>query len=249
MANLAGIVLKVSTLRFPGIGSIYLRDSLPPTVGSIPIPSAPYSIGPIISWPFFGSSRGLLPSLNRGPFKTTEDYLEACAQREIADVIRENEGRVKGKRPMRRPSAGSSADGSEDGDVATLRSHLSSSGAALGHDHDEEVDSPLASPTSSASSLEFVDPEDTFYRDYRASQRSTYLVAHTDTRESAVRSEMMVAFGEMGRLLDEWKSVGGGEFGVDLHDLSRENVFVDENDHSRVVGFLLDGILCDTYRV
>ena len=99
----------------------------------------------------------------------------------------------------------------------------------------------VSSPTSSSSSLEFEDPEDMFYRDHRASQRSTYLVAHTDTREAKVRDEMMVALGEFGKLLVSWgKETGlGNEYGIDLHDLSRENVFVDENDHTKVVSIVV----------
>jgi hypothetical protein len=55
------------------------------------------TIGPIISWPFFGSNRGELTKseeIDRGPYTSTYDYLLACAFREIRGVIRENEGRA-----------------------------------------------------------------------------------------------------------------------------------------------------------
>ncbi|KAF8908515.1 hypothetical protein CPB84DRAFT_1766803 [Gymnopilus junonius] len=46
--------------------------------------SREYHVGPIISWPFFGSNRGEL---------TTESYLASCVTREVEGVIRENEGK------------------------------------------------------------------------------------------------------------------------------------------------------------
>lgn len=137
---------------------------------------------------------------------------------------------------MRRPSTGSSDENSEG------ESRLDSVGVDADEDIRSDENSPLASSPSSTSSLEFEDPEDMFYRDYRASQRSTYLVAHTNTREAAVRDEMMLALGEFGKLLSEWAKMAAGEdaeaFGIDLHDLSRENVFVDEKDHTKVVSRL-----------
>lgn len=54
-------------------------------------------VGPIVSWPFFGSNRGELTKsedIDRGPFASCYDYLLACAFREIKGVIRENEGKA-----------------------------------------------------------------------------------------------------------------------------------------------------------
>jgi hypothetical protein len=54
-------------------------------------------VGPIVSWPFFGSNRGELArreDIDRGPWATTHEYLMACAYREIRGVIRENEGKA-----------------------------------------------------------------------------------------------------------------------------------------------------------
>jgi hypothetical protein len=54
-------------------------------------------VGPIVSWPFFGSHRGELTKtedIDRGPFASTFDYLIGCAFREIRGVIRENEGKA-----------------------------------------------------------------------------------------------------------------------------------------------------------
>jgi hypothetical protein len=241
MANLARIVLRISNLRFPGIGSIYTSTSLSQCTTTIPIPNkeernnkhstVSYSLGPLISWPFFGSSRGLLRTLDRGPWRYTESYLESCARREINDVIRENEGRMMGKKPMRMPSTGNSDEAADN-----------TGGIEAGSESYQypPSDGP-SSPSSTISSLEFDDPADTFYRDYRAAQRFDFLVAHTNTREVNVRNEMGMALNYFGRLLDEWAKsnteMGTKAFGLDLHDLSRENVFVDEKDHSKVVSF------------
>jgi hypothetical protein len=70
-------------------------------------PSTQFHVGPIISWPFFGSHRGELshtaglgfppqpPEIDRGPWRSTRAYLEACAAREIEGAKRENEGKAK----------------------------------------------------------------------------------------------------------------------------------------------------------
>jgi hypothetical protein len=249
MTNLASIILRISNLRFPGIGSIYLptiHSQQPTITKAIPI-STPnqdshdnsysfnvsYILGPIISWPFFGSSRGLQSSLNRGPWRSTDSYLESCAQREVEDVIRENEGRVKGKKPMRMPSSGRSVevnDSPGEREVGTDLFRYQSLGGS-------------PSPSSSTSSLELEDPADTFYRDYRASQRSSYLVALTNSREVSVRDEMEVALGAFAKLLEELEKANTGtaaqQFGLDLHDLSRDNIFVDEDDHSKVYTYFI----------
>ncbi len=54
-------------------------------------------VGPIVSWPFFGSNRGDLvhpTEIDLGPWPTTCTYLQACVDREIRGVIRENEGKA-----------------------------------------------------------------------------------------------------------------------------------------------------------
>jgi hypothetical protein len=264
LESLAKIVLKVSKLRFPGIGSIYGSTSweeskgiigVGSSGGKIPIPSSSsssvpgakqsnqsFTLGPIISWPFFGSTRGLLPQslLHRGPWRSTGDYLEACSKREVDDVIRENEGRVKGRRPMRRPrmrNGRGEDEGAEESEGGSAEEEEVAEGEIEVDGEEGQSTSLGSSPVSTSSSLDpHEDPEDTFYRDYRASQRSTFLVAHTGARERSVRGEMSVVLGVFGRLLREWEDVcGEEEFGIDLHDLSRENVFVDPDDWTKVV--------------
>ena len=132
--------------------------------------------------------------------------------------------------------------------------------------------------TASGSSLGDDDRNDThsYYRDYRATQRSTFLVAHTARREASVREEMGVFMEVMEALREEAEGglglgeegergkgkqrrrqridggeeeeedeSGEGEFTLDCHDLSLENVFVDEDDHTKIVSFLfLFPLLC-----
>lgn len=90
---------------------------------------------------------------------------------------------------------------------------------------------------------------DAMYRDYRRMQRGTFLIAHIRRREEAVRREM----GRWMRLMEklgackvqrhitsdsgaggEGAREGTEEFGLDCHDLSLENVFVDEKDHTKI---------------
>ncbi|KAG6332730.1 hypothetical protein ID866_6355 [Astraeus odoratus] len=93
---------------------------------------------------------------------------------------------------------------------------------------------------------------DLMYRDYRRMQRGTFLVAHIRRREEAVRRELGRWFRLMERLgaCKAEKCISSGsisqsgtengeedvreEFGLDCHDLSLENVFVDEKDHTRI---------------
>jgi len=80
-------------------------------------------------------------------------------------------------------------------------------------------------------------PGDTMYRDYRRHQRTTFLVSHLDEREERVRGEMNRWKCMMERLMTFIESSSGKpeQFGLDLHDLSLENIFVDSNDHSKIV--------------
>jgi hypothetical protein len=87
---------------------------LPPSSPTIPAPIT-FTVGPIVSWPFFGEGRGL-QDLNRGPWPNFENYLVACCEREIDTVRRESEGRITSHRPHRPPEAGTSAPSSSDED-------------------------------------------------------------------------------------------------------------------------------------
>lgn len=87
---------------------------------------------------------------------------------------------------------------------------------------------------------EWEGPGDVMYRDYRRMQRSTFLFTHMAQRERAVRKEMDRWMSVMERLIqviDQDRGHQSEEFGLDCHDLSLENVFVDEVDHTKIVRF------------
>ena len=65
-------------------------------------------------------------------------------------------------------------------------------------------------------------------------------VTYVERRVQSVRQEMQRWIQVMERLsigIDDGDGDGDGgeEFGLDCHDLSLENVFVDEDDHSKIV--------------
>ncbi|KAI5119076.1 hypothetical protein M0805_005494 [Coniferiporia weirii] len=142
---------------------------------------------------------------------------------------------------------GDDADGERDEDIEEVGSETPSDDR---DDSDEDSDS--GSPTPSISSdLD----EDVMYRDYRRFQRSTFLIAEISKREKRVRSEMdrwRACMNALESLLKEViestqkneglpKDGGGGSdaaegemFGLDCHDLSLDNVFVDEKDPSKI---------------
>ncbi|KIJ42399.1 hypothetical protein M422DRAFT_31342 [Sphaerobolus stellatus SS14] len=305
--NLATLLLPLFTHRFPAIGSLYFSTDSPspdPTpavspvkasttprpLGTEPLPKSnvtnitPTSTsqitpGPIISYPFFGSSRGLLshlsnpPEIDRGPWKTFHAYIEACMQREIEGVRREGMGMAVGRRPRVAPRSeegsgsddpasdsdaedSSSEEEEEDGDGWGVDWRYQAAGMGGGVGKAKGRASSFASTATTDS-----DDHDRDYRDYRATQRTTFLVAHTVRREKVVREEMGVVGEVMAALREEaeggpglgeegvrkgWvirqgqeqedgeDKAGEGEFTLDCHDLSLENVFVDEEDPTKI---------------
>lgn len=260
LGNLACLLIPLFSHRFPELGSLYFGPNSPHTVlsSSAPTPKAiqyhctgfPFSptlgastansddtpkpmpkvaprnlapgfhVGPIISWPFFGSNRGELMhphEINRGPWSDPHSYLLSCAEREIAGVIRENEGKSAPHRLHLDPD-----------EIQSSRHHHLSAVPGDRSDDSDEWD-------LEESEEEWEGPGDAMYRDYRRMQRSTFLVAHMSRREECVRQEM-------GRWIQMMERLGVGtqpnpneEFGLDCHDLSLENVFVDQNEHSKIV--------------
>lgn len=121
-------------------------------------------------------------------------------------------------------------------------------------DDEDDDDNPEGSPTRSVNSDS---DEDVMYRDYRRYQRSTFLIAEIQRREKRVKSEMerwrkcmqllegllKTVVNENGKGKEGWHKEGvGGQFesevfGLDCHDLSLENVFVDEKDPTKIVSF------------
>lgn len=148
---------------------------------------------------------------------TTESYLQSCVDREIEGVVREIEGRSAPHRLHLDPD-----------EVISSRHHRLP--AVPGDESDESDEWNL-----SESEEEWEGPGDHTYRDYRRNQRSTFLVAHIAMREENVKNEMgrwMEVMQRLTGLLD--KQDDPEEFGLDCHDLSLENIFVDENDHTSI---------------
>ena len=261
LKNFAAIIIAIFSHRFTEIGSLYfgpnprlaLSSGIPtpkaipdlysafpfsPTLAmsrassATPKPSSScvptlqsvtceYHVGPIVSWPFFGSNRGELShpkELNRGPWNTTESYLLSCVEREINGVIWENEGKSAPHRLHLDPD-----------EIISSRHHRLR--AVPGDESDESDEWDLEE-----SEDEWEGPGDAMYRDYRRMQRSTFLIAHMKQREEAVRKEMRRWMNVMDQLVKEVKKPDGNdEFGLDCHDLSLENVFVDEKDNVTIV--------------
>ncbi|KAJ3785820.1 hypothetical protein GGU10DRAFT_353795 [Lentinula aff. detonsa] len=186
-----------------------------------------YHVGPIISWPFFGSNRGDLVhpnEINRGPWSSTQSYLESCVEREVKGVIRENEGKAAPHKLHLDP----------DEILSSRRHHVK---AVPGDESDDSDEWDLEE-----SEEEWEGPGDVMYRDYRRMQRTTFLISHTKEREACVRKEMSRWLTLMERLMkhERVREVTQSqaslpeEFGLDCHDLSLENVFVDEVEHHQI---------------
>lgn len=252
--NLASIIIPLLAHRFSHIGSLYsgppltqrsvprnatawspslatptpasvsfsFTSSLTPTTMASPHKSSgEFHVGPIVSWPFFGSNRGDLThstEIDLGPWPSSQRYLQACVEREIQGVVRESEGKAAPHRLHLDP----------DEIQASRHHHLQAVPGDRSDDSDEwDIEE---------SEEEWDGPGDSMYRDYRRHQRSTFLVAHINQREQSVREEMNRWKRMMERLTTLVESPHGKpeQFGLDLHDLSLENIFVDSNDHSRI---------------
>lgn len=255
LENVSMMILPLFAHRFPMIGSLY--DGPDPHVASnitssLPTPtpssysrltnisdavsklesqqdsSKEFHVGPIVSWPFFGSNRGDLShpdELNRGPWPTTREYLLSCAEREVRGVILENEGKAAPHKLHLDPD-----------EILSSRHHKVTALSDDQSDTSDEWD-------WEESEAEWDGPGDTMYQDYRRMQRTTFLVAHLKEREQRVQAEMTRFLSMMERLgavnHDEGDGGGGGGapegFTLDCHDLNLENVFVDEDDNSKIV--------------
>lgn len=253
LENLAAMILPLFAHRFNEIGSLYLgpnphvpvsSSAATPKAVSLPYSAFPFSptlsssnlssklnnklgarvtrefhVGPIMSWPFFGSNRGELThptELNRGPWRSQSAYFASCAQREIDGVISENEGRSAPHRLHLDPD-----------EIQSSRHHRLK--AVPGDESDDSDEWNLEE-----SEDEWEGPGDAMYRDYRRMQRSTFLVAHLSQREERVRKEMERWVGMMERLVKATLDDVPESFGLDCHDLSLENIFVDAKDNSKI---------------
>jgi len=200
--------------------------SLSANEGNSPGSPSEFHIGSIISWPFFGSNRGELANsseINRGPWSTTSAYLLACAQREISSVISENEGRSAPHKLHLDPD-----------EVRSSRYHRL-----------RKVDGDMSDESDEwgleeSEDDEWEDPGDLRYDygDYRRMQRSAFLIRVLQEREDKVRHEMKRWVNIMERLRVVVEKEDFEEFALDCHDLSLENVFVDEQDKTKIVSYV-----------
>lgn len=160
--------------------------------------------------------------MNRGPWSSTASYLDSCVQREIDGVLRENAGSSAPHRLHLDPD-----------EVLSSRHHKLQ--AVPGDESDDSDEYNMEE-----SDDEWEGPGSAIYRDYRRNQRSTFLVAHLNRREQAVKREMGRWKHLMERLVRQvQKENTREEFGLDCHDLSLENVFVDADDHTTIVSAAL----------
>lgn len=229
-------------LSTASLAAIWERVGAPAALASATGSADPdVQVGPIVSWPFFGSGRGDLQhphEIDRGPWTSTRAYVQACVAREERGVQHENEGKAAPHRLHLDP----------DEIISSRHHHL---GAVPG---DESDDSTEWDWEESEDEWEG-GPGDNMYSDYRRMQRSTFLVQHLAVREEAVKKEMQRWARVMERLgvgTTQAPTGGGGggggdgggggggaeEFALDAHDLNLENVFVDEHDPTKIVSAL-----------
>lgn len=212
--------LPADTLSFAP--SLAENDGMTPKQ-SVQSPPQEFHIGPIISWPFFGSNRGELAhpnEINRGPWSSTSSYLSSCAHREISSVRMENEGRCAPHKLHLDPD-----------EVRSSRYHR------LRKVDEDESDESDEWGLEESEEDEWEGPGDLRYDygDYRRMQRTAFLVSVLKEREENVRNEMKRWVNVMERLRGLVEKGHEEEFALDCHDLSLENVFVDEKDHTRIV--------------
>ncbi|KAJ7624922.1 hypothetical protein FB45DRAFT_924537 [Roridomyces roridus] len=236
-----------ATHEFSAYSAFPFTPTLMPRVPCTPPTSRPdsasatarsqqFHVGPIISWPFFGSHRGDLSPADvpRGPFPSTTDYFTTCVNRELLALQRENLGAAAGHRLHLDPA-----------EVFSSRHHRVA--VVPGDESDDSDEWGLEE-----SEDEWEGPGDAMYTDYRRGQRGTFLIAHIQAREQGAQKELRRWMRVMERLRDEWKAegertgvgwglkagVGGAEeqeeFALDAHDLSLENVFVDPDNPSKI---------------
>ncbi|KZV76710.1 hypothetical protein PENSPDRAFT_646163 [Peniophora sp. CONT] len=184
-------------------------------------PAQAFHVGQIISWPFFGSNRGDLRhpvEIDRGPWTSTEEYFRACARREEQGVLRENEGTAAPHRLHLDP----------DEIYSSRHRHTNAVPEDKSDDSDEwDRDDSDDDVTDW--------PGDNMYRDYRRAQRTAFLISTLSQREQRLREEM-ARFIRVMHALGANSDPNGApeEFGIDCHDLSLENIFVDPENPSKI---------------
>ncbi|EJD36287.1 hypothetical protein AURDEDRAFT_117129 [Auricularia subglabra TFB-10046 SS5] len=220
LRNVAELIVPLFAHRFPKTGSLYMSRPLKYYQTRAPTGAPPtgdeFFVGPIVSWAFFGGGRGEESSIDRGPWSSTRAYLTSATEREIDAVRAEGSGRAQHHRPHLPPEDyeyDSSTDVSDNEDE-----HWRTARWARGAGGISDSDS---------------DPGEVAYRDYRRTQRGSFLIAHTVQRVDACKKEM-ARFLRVMESLGAYPSGGKDEFSLDMHDISLQNIFVDEEDPSKI---------------
>ncbi|KAG7086800.1 hypothetical protein E1B28_002728 [Marasmius oreades] len=229
-----GMTMMSSRTSTPTAATPGNLSRVPSTSGGVLSDSTEFHVGPIISWAFFGSNRGELShpnEINRGPWSTSKTYFDSCVEREIKGVISENEGK----------SAPHKLHLDPDEIISSRHHHLQ----AISDDQSDDSDEWDLEESED----EWEGPGPAMYRDYRRMQRTTFLFTALQEKEDCVKKEMARWLNLMDELIkqqEELKSKEGHaviqsrtgkeveEFGFDCHDLSLENVFVDEEDPTKI---------------
>lgn len=254
-SNLAQHILTLFSHRFNAIGSLYssVNPAIPPSVPQTPLASCPGTPRPGLprqlshprpaapqrlsstdgtdEGPSRPNSQFSLPppvSFAVGPIVSWPFFGEG---RGVQDLDR---GQWSSFEAYLRACCGREIDAVQkecEGRVASHRPHLPPEEGHSAPSSSDEEDS---------------DDGEVYYRDYRTRQRTSLLVAHAHARVGVVREEME-------RFVKYMRDLGCGSlkrdeldaFSFDLHDLSLDNIFVDENDHTTIVSrvFLLRLVL------
>ncbi|KZO98673.1 hypothetical protein CALVIDRAFT_596757 [Calocera viscosa TUFC12733] len=226
MGNLARVLVPVLRHRFPAIGSLYFADEEAGGAGEVSLQGeGKYRVGPIVSWPFFGNGRGFR-EVDRGPWKSEREYLDACVRREVDEIRSEGLGSHRGS------SGSASASSPEGEDDDELPSPVVDSE----EEEEEEEDDDDGSDVSLGSGY---NPHELMYKAYRQQQSLLVTPFRRLSAGGPAKSRLELCEEEMGRWRAQMEAFGvgledGEGFALDLHDLRAENIFVDPEEPSRI---------------
>lgn len=239
LSNLASHMLALFKHRFNAIGSLYssMNPAVPPSVPQTPAVSMPGT--PRLR---ARSNLGVRPPLNRLPSSPTF-ALPSPSSLTMSMPVTFMVGPIvswpffgegRGLQHLDR-GPWSSFDtylvACCEREIDAVRKE--SEGRVTSHRPHRPPEAGTSAPSSSDEDDE--DDGEIYYRDYRTMQRSSLLVSYAYQRVETVRSEM-------DSLKKYMRNLGVGAlkrdeldaFSFDLHDLSLANIFVDEDDHSKI---------------
>ncbi|KZT53717.1 hypothetical protein CALCODRAFT_38559 [Calocera cornea HHB12733] len=235
MENLARVLVPVLKHRFDKIGSLYFDESDEPASATEKEKAREepqerkYKVGPIVSWPFFGNGRGFR-ELDRGPWKSEREYLDACIKREVEDIRREAAlASHRGSSGSASASASSNSPGHDDLDSLPDPEDDSVD------DDDEDEDSESDGDSVGSG----YNPHELMYKAYRQQQSLLVTPFRRLSAGAPAKSRLELCEQEMDRFRCQMEAFGVGledaeGFALDLHDLRAENIFVDPQEPSTI---------------